>query len=197
MSESNAGSRSANPIRIEHLMRHHRRESFACGEASLDNYIQRIALQQQERGIGRTFVAVEEGGDGQILGYYTLAAGRIAFENLPLDKKLPPRVPVPVVLLGRLAVDDIPKGCDLGKLLLLHALWRSEQIAAQAGVYAVEVDALHDEASRFYARYGFVPLLDNPLHLYLPMRTIIALNLRFPSTETTRGGDEEKGSHTD
>jgi predicted N-acetyltransferase YhbS len=83
------------------------------------------------------------------------------------------------VLLGRLAVDDSQKGQGLGKLLLLHALWRSQTIAEQAGVYAVEVDALHAGAAQFYARYGFVPLLDNPLHLYLPMKTIEALALDF------------------
>ncbi len=49
--------------------------------------------------------------------------------------------------------------------------------ADDAGVYAVEVDALHESAAQFYARYGFVPLRDNPLHLYLPMRTTQQLGL--------------------
>ena len=96
-----------------------------------------------------------------------------------LIKKLPPRIPIPVVLLGRLAVDNSQKGRGLGKLLLLHALWRSQQVSKEAGVYAVEVDALHEEAARFYARYGFQALLDDPLHLYLPMKTIETLGLNF------------------
>lgn len=169
------------PIRIERLTRAHLRDRFACGEPGLDNYLQRLAVQHDERRVGRTFVAVEEDSAGQALGYYTLATGRVVFENLPADKKLPPRVPVPVVLLGRLAVDNSHKGRGLGKFLLLHALWRAQQIAEQAGVYAVEVDALHEEAAQFYARYGFVPLLDNPLHLYLPMKTIEALDLNSTS----------------
>ena len=169
------------PIRIERLTRAHVRDHFSCGEPSLDNYLQRFALQHDERRIGRTFAAIKEGGDGRVLGYYTLATGRVTFESVPADKKLPPRIPVPVVLLGRLAVDNSQKGRGLGKRLLLHALWRAQQIAEQAGVYAVEVDALHEEAARFYARYGFVPLLDNPLHLYLPMKTVAALELDFAS----------------
>lgn len=170
------------PIQIERLTRTHDRNAFDCGEPPLNNYLQRLALQNDERGIGRTFVAVEAG-DIHIKGYYTLAKGKVTFENMPETKKLPPRMPVPVVLLGRLAVDNASKGSGLGRLLLMHALWRSHQIAAHAGVYAVEVDALHEQAAQFYLKYGFTPLLDDPLHLYLSMKTIEALHLDFDRTE--------------
>lgn len=165
-------------LRIERLTRQHDRNAFDCGEPSLNAFLQRVALQQDERGLGRTFVAVEEG-EARILGYYTLATGKVNFENVPTNKKLPPHMPVPVVLLGRLAVDNSGKGTGLGKLLLLHALWRSSLVARQAGVYAVEVDALNEAAARFYAKYGFMPLLDNPRHMYMPMKTIEALGLEF------------------
>jgi len=166
------------PIQIERLTRAHDRNAFDCGEPSLNNYLQRFALQNDERGIGRTFVAIESG-NAHILGYYTLAMGKVTFDAVPDSKKLPPRMPVPVVLLGRLAVDNGRKGSGLGRTLLLHALWRSQQIASHAGVYAVEVDALHEQAAQFYLKYGFTPLLDNPLHLYLSMKTIEALHLDF------------------
>lgn len=166
------------PIQIERLTRAHDRNAFDCGEPPLNNYLQRLALQNDERGIGRTFVAVEAG-ETRIQGYYTLATGKVTFENVPNNKKLPPRMPVPVVLLGRLAVDNGSKGSGLGKRLLLHALWRSQRIAAHAGVYAVEVDALHEQAAQFYQKYGFTPLLDDPLHLYLSMKDIEALHLDF------------------
>jgi GNAT superfamily N-acetyltransferase len=170
------------PIQIERLTRSHDRNAFGCGEPPLNNYLQRLALQNDERGIGRTFVAVVAG-ETHIKGYYTLATGKVIFENMPETKKLPPRMPVPVVLLGRLAVDNGSKGSGLGRLLLMHALWRSQQIAAHAGVYAVEVDALHEQAAKFYLKYGFTPLLDDPLHLYLSMKTVEALNLDFDGTE--------------
>lgn len=170
------------PIQIERLTRAHDRSVFDCGELPLNNYLQRLALQNDERGIGRTFVAMEVE-ETRIQGYYTLATGKVAFENVPDARKLPPRMPVPVVLLGRLAVDQGSKGSGLGSLLLMHALWRTQKIAAHAGVYAVEVDALHEQAAQFYLKYGFTPLLDDPLHLYLSMKTIEALNLNFDGEE--------------
>jgi GNAT superfamily N-acetyltransferase len=79
---------------------------------------------------------------------------------------------VPVVLLARLAVDLSAQGHRLGEGLLLDALQRSLDLSAGLGVHAVEVDALDDAAAAFYRSYGFVPLLDDPLHLYLPMTTV-------------------------
>lgn len=161
---------------IEHLTKDHDRALFDCGELSLNNYLQRLALQNDTRRLGRTFVAVEQG-QKRVLGYYTLASGRVDFQAVPDSKKLPPNLPVPVVLLGRLAVDLSTQGTGLGSTLLLHALWRCQQLGEYTGVYAVEVDALHERAKAFYEKFGFVALLDNPLHLYLPMKTIEALGL--------------------
>lgn len=170
------------PIRIERLTREHDKTGFDCGEEALNNYLQRLALQNDARRVGRTFVAVEEG-QKRVLGYYTLASGRVAFAHVPDNRKLPPHLPVPVILLGRLGVDRSTQGTGLGKTLLLHALWRAHQIGKQVGVYAVEVDAVHEKAQAFYLKYGFVPLLDGPLHLYLPMKTIEALDLAFDIQE--------------
>jgi GNAT superfamily N-acetyltransferase len=112
-------------------------------------------------------------GEKRILGYYTLASGAIAFQNLPAGaaKKLP-RHPVPVILLARLAVDRSAQGCGLGRILLADALKRSLGLADRLGIYAVEVDAIDTAAKSFYERFGFVPLLDNAFHLYLPPATI-------------------------
>lgn len=171
------------PIQIELLTRAHIRNEFDCGEPSLNNYLRRLALQHDERRVGRTFVAVEAG-DVRVIGFYTLATGRVSFESVPNNRKLPPNIPVPVVLLGRLAVDNSRQGAGLGELLLLHALWRAGQIARQAGVYAVEVDALNERAARFYGKYGFTPLLDGPKHLYLSMKDVEALHLGFGACAT-------------
>jgi GNAT superfamily N-acetyltransferase len=171
-------AKAAEPFRIETLTREHDRNGFDCGEPTLNTYLQRLALQHAERNISRTFVALQ-GESFSILGFYTLVNGRVDFASVPTDKKLPPNVPVPTVLLGRLAVHVGGQGTGIERYLLLHALWRATRIADEAGVYAVEVDALNDSAARFYTRYGFVPLLDAPLHLYLPMRTIRQLGLDF------------------
>src|SRR5207249_3582359 len=97
-----------------------------CGKPPLNAFLKQQARQHDERRIGKTFVLVEDD-SLEVLGYYTLATGKVRFENLPDTKKLPPNMPVPVVLLGRLAVDTRQKGRRLGELLLMHALWRAQQ----------------------------------------------------------------------
>jgi GNAT superfamily N-acetyltransferase len=87
--------------------------------------------------------------------------------------------PIPVILLGRLAVDAAARGKGLGKFLLLDALRRAERLASsQLGARGVEVDALDDEAKAFYTHFGFVALADNKRHLYLSMSVIRKLRLQ-------------------
>ena len=82
---------------------------------------------------------------------------------------------MPVVLLGRLAVDQTAQGQGLGETLLLDALKRCLDLSQQLGVHAVEVVAIDSQAKAFYEKYGFVPLLDQELHLFLPLTTVAAL----------------------
>ncbi len=83
-----------------------------------------------------------------------------------------PSHPVPVVILARLAVDRNAPSKRLGDALLLDALERSLQLADQLGIHAIEVDAIDQQARKSYEKYGFLPLPDNALHLYLPIATI-------------------------
>jgi predicted GNAT family N-acyltransferase len=165
------------PLKIELLTREHVRGGFDCEEPSLNRFLREIALQHDKRNIGRTFVATEPP-DRTALGYYTLATGKVEFENLPDAKNLPP-IPIPVMLLGRLAVDKSGKGTGLGKLLLMHALWRVHLVSKHAGVYAIEVHAIDEQAAAFYAHYGFKPLSDNARHMYLSMKDVAELELDF------------------
>jgi ribosomal protein S18 acetylase RimI-like enzyme len=158
---------------IEPLTTRHDRQSFDCGEPSLNDFLQRFARQNDDKGLGRTFVAVHPG-ETAILGYYTMASGAVTFDSVP--EKLP-RYPIPVIHIGRLAVDMKARGRGLGEWLLIDALRRATMIAEQIGIYAVEVRAVNDMARAFYLKYGFVALLDDPLHLYLPMKTIRQLKL--------------------
>lgn len=157
---------------VEPFAKAHERSNFSCGRSTLDDFIRARVSQYEKRRLGKTFVAVGPG-DKRVIGYYTLAAGAVAFEKLPEDaaRKLP-KHPVPVVLLARLAVDQPAQGMGLGEVLLLDALQRSLDLSTGLGVHAVEVDAIDDAAAAFYSKYGFVPLLDEPLHLYLPISTI-------------------------
>ena len=160
---------------IERLDRPHERGAFCCGKAALDEFVRRLVNQYEKKRLGRTFVAVPPGGK-RVLGYYTLASGSVPFQNLPsaVAKKLP-KHPVPVALLGRLAVDQTSQGQGLGEWLLMDALRRCLELADQLGIFAVEVVAIDTEAKAFYLKYGFVPLADRELHLYLPMKTVAAV----------------------
>src|SRR5207302_11180645 len=100
--------------------------------------------------------------------------GAIPFQNLPpsIAKKLP-KHPVPVALLGRLAVDRAAQGRGLGEQLLIDALRRCLELSDRLGVFAVEVMAIDAEAKRFYLKSGFVPLLESDLHLFLTVTTTV------------------------
>lgn len=161
------------PYAIEPLDTAHDREAFDCGESSLNDFLKRFARQNDEKGLGRTFVAVAANST-VIKGYYTLSNGSLKFDNVP--EKLP-RDPIPVAHLGRLAVDVSARGQGLGEYLLLDALKRIAAVAGQIGIYAVEVYALNELAKSFYLKYGFSPLLDDALHLYLPLKVIRKLKL--------------------
>jgi GNAT superfamily N-acetyltransferase len=158
--------------RFESLSRGHDRDSFACGEQELDEFLKKFALQNQEKGIGRTFVAVRPG-QFHIVGYYTLSVACVNAATLsPTDRKRLPRYPLPVALLGRLAVDQVAQGQGLGQLLLMHALRNTHAASMRIGIHSIAVHALTEEAKQFYLRYGFREFLDDPLHLYLPLHEI-------------------------
>ncbi|HET9985176.1 MAG TPA: GNAT family N-acetyltransferase [Longimicrobiales bacterium] len=160
------------PFVIEPLSAVHDRDAFDCGEPALNEYLKRYARQNQERGVGRTFVAVPEG-ERRIVGFYTLSAGSVAFSDVPepLRRRLP-RYPMPIAHLGRLATCRSVPGRGLGEALLFDALRRTVQIAIGLGVVAVEVWAKTDRARGFYERYGFESLVDDRRHLYLPLATV-------------------------
>ena len=158
---------------VEPLGRGHVREGFECGVSSLNDFLRVLAGQYEKRKLGRTYVVVGE--DQRVLGYYTLASSEVDAGALPLRlaKKLP-RHRIPVVLLGRLAVDRAMHGQGLGAFLLRDALARALSISQQLGNYAVIVDAVDGEAKAFYEKFGFLPLTDQGLRLFLPMATIVS-----------------------
>ena len=165
------------PLTVEPLASHHDRASFSCGEPSLDRYIRRQASQDARRRVARVFVAHAHP-PGRVAGYYTLSAASFEKDDLPAEvaKRLP-HYPVPAAVIGRLAVDLRSQGGGLGEVLLLDAIRRVVRAGDTIGVYAVVVDALHDRASAFYERYGFLPFPSRPLRLYLPLRTFEQLRL--------------------
>ncbi|MEK7832003.1 MAG: GNAT family N-acetyltransferase [Acidobacteriota bacterium] len=153
-------------MRIAPLSAGFDRSQFDCGEADLNEYLKNFAGQHSRKNQSRTFIAVEESSN-RIWGYYTLSSASIAVEVVPENL---PRHPIPVALLGRLAIDLEKRGQGLGSILLADAIQRVVTISEQIGVYAIVVDALHEQARNFYLHFGFRELLDNPLHLFLSLK---------------------------
>jgi len=139
--------------------------AFDCGEAVLDDWLKRRALRNHLSGASRTFVVTDEA--NVVVGYYALAAGAVAHQLAtgPVRRNMPD--PIPVMVLGRLAVDRRAQGLHLGAALLQDAVNRSLTVAQNTGVRAVLVHALHEQAKLFYARYGFQASPIHPLTLML------------------------------
>ncbi len=157
---------------IEPIRRDHARDGFDCGNADLDDFLRRYARQSESLSIARTLVAVRSK-ELIVRGYYTMRNGQVEVARLPQDEtKRFPRYPVPVVHLARLAVDRSARGQGLGEFLLLHALGRALAASRSIAAFAVEVVAFDEAARGFYLKYGFKALVDDSLHLYLPMRTV-------------------------
>ena len=164
--------------KVERLAAFHDRSSFACGHVSLDVWLRQYATQHEKRDLARTYVLVRAD-QAQVAGYYAISTHLIARQIVPAKTsgKLPREVDIPAILLGRLAVDASYQGEGLGGLLMVDVLRRVQHLADRVGIVAVVVDALDDKARAFYLHYQFIPLLDDPLHLFLPVATIRKLGL--------------------
>ena len=145
------------------------RKTFSCGLPELDRYLSRQAGQDVRRRIARVFVCTAADGDA-VLGFYTFSALSIELSALPeeLSRKLPLH-PVPCVLLGRLAVDRSVHGHGVGRMLLADAVRRVVTAGETVAMYAMIVDAANDDAKRFYEGFGFMPVADGPMQLFLPL----------------------------
>jgi GNAT superfamily N-acetyltransferase len=161
---------------IRSLTRADDRSSFDCGEPALNDYLQRFAHQHAVKNISQTHVAVLKNTRDKIIGFYSLSTGDVDFNTFPprFQKKLP-KYSVPVVRIGRLAVDKFMQGKGVGASLLKDALQRCVMLSKEVGIFAVVVDAKHDKAKAFYLKYGFSEFNDEPLNLFLPVKTIMAL----------------------
>ena len=150
----------------------HVKTGFSCSHSSLDVFLKQFAGQNEKTGVSRTYVALRQG-EQTVHGYYSISAGLLQVDAIPeeLRRRLP-AYPIPVVHLGRLAVDIETRGQGLGARLLVDAFERVLHIREWVGVHAVEVIAIDDAARSFYLKYGFTAMLDDARHLYLPISTL-------------------------
>lgn len=148
------GARSAAdaPTAPEPLAVGHDLDAFASGVEPLDEWLKRRARRNEADGASRTFVCCV---NRRVVGYYSLSAGSVLHEAATgrVRRNMPD--PVPVVLLGRLAVDKAWQGRGIGADLLLDAVQRVAAAAETVGVRAILVHAISEEAKTFYEKHGF------------------------------------------
>jgi len=149
---------------IEKLERSHAVDTFDCGQDALNRYLRRYAFPNQQASAAQTYLGLN---DAEVVGFYTLAVGEVAFEGAASRLKQGlARHPVPVMLLARLAVDLRYQGQGVGAGLLKDAILRTLNAANIAGIRALIVHAKDDTARAFYERYDFVSSPSDPLHLF-------------------------------
>jgi predicted N-acetyltransferase YhbS len=158
---------------VEPLEPHHNVDHFECGREQLDRWLRAYAGQGQRRDTARTFVVCRQGETG-VVGYYTLVASQVEQSEATSDvqRETSKHFPIPVCLIARLAVDRAEQSVGLGRSLLLDALRRAERASRSVAMRAVLVHALDDEATAFYARFGFQPATAEPLTLMVPLEAV-------------------------
>ena len=147
----------------------HRVIEFDCGHDTLNDWLKKRALKNEQNGASRTFVICSQ---DKVVGYYALASGSVERIDTPgsISRNMPDAIPV--VVLARLAIDTQFQGQRLGAALLKEALQRTVFIAKDIGVRALLVHALDDTAKAFYMRYGFIESPIDPLTLFLPCKQL-------------------------
>ncbi len=152
------------PIGDNHVL-----SNFDSGEPSLDEWLKKRALKNHGSGASRCFVLCK---GETVVGYYSLSAGAISHEASPKAMRRNMPDPLPVLLLGRLAVDRRYHNQGLGQALLRDAMLRAVNVSGDAGVFAILVHALSDQAKRFYLSRGFVESPLQPMTLMMTLKTV-------------------------
>ena len=140
---------------------------FDSGTPALDDWLRRRALRNQESGASRTYTICA---DRRVVGYYALAVGAVAHAEATGRTRRNMPDPVSVMVLGRLAIDAGFQGRGLGRALLRDAILRTLQAAEIAGIRAILVHAISEDARRFYERCGFQPSPLDPMTLMITLR---------------------------
>ena len=146
----------------------HQLDAFSCGEVVLDDWLKKRACVNQASGASRTYVVAEDG--GRVIGYYCLSSGAIAAVDAPGNVRRNMPDPIPMAILGRLAIDEAFQGRGVGKALLQDAVLRSGQAASIMGIRGLLVHALDEEARAFYEHFGFKGSPTSPLTLILSLK---------------------------
>ncbi len=151
----------------------HRIDGFDSNRPALDDWLRARAIDNEGRA-SRSYVVIATAGaqSGEVVGYYTLATGGVTLSEIPRNYRHNLSNPVPVMVLGRLAVDRRHGGTGLGGAMLREAMRRTLDISISAGVRMLMVHAIDDDAVSFYLRFGFGIFPAGSRTMYLPVEAI-------------------------
>ncbi|MGD0283039.1 MAG: GNAT family N-acetyltransferase [Dissulfurispiraceae bacterium] len=152
------------PISAYHVL-----DGFECGEPSLDQWLKKRALKNNASGASRCFVICHS---ADVIGYYSLSAGAIRREAVTKAMRRNMPDPLPVLVLGRLAIDRRYHNQGLGRALLRDAMIRAVKVSGDAGIFALMVHTLSEQARRFYLSRGFVESPFQPMTLMMTLATV-------------------------
>lgn len=140
---------------------------FKCGITNLDNWLRQRALRNQLSGASVTYVVSDT--QKRVVAFYSLSSGTLGTAEAPgwLRRNMPN--PIPMVLLGRLAIDQAYQSRGLGTALLQDAVLRAQAASRILGVRGLLVHALSEDAKRFYVRNGFVEIMPGAMTLVLSL----------------------------
>jgi GNAT superfamily N-acetyltransferase len=159
----------------EAISKTHHRQAFDCGDAALNEFLQRYARKSHELGAAKTFLAIDDADNQTILGFYSVSPAAVEYARTPeIVRRGLARHDVPCFRLARLAVERNRQKQGLGGQLLLAAGRRCLLASAEVGGVALLIDAKNDGVAGWYTSYGAVSLADAPLTLLLPLATIRA-----------------------
>ncbi len=142
----------------------HRLDAFRCSKPELELWLKQRARKNQLEGASRTFVVCA---GAEVVGYYALAAGAVLHDKVPSSVRRNMPDPIPVAVLGRLAVHVDWTGQGIGPGLLKDAVLRTVRLAEQMGIRALLCHAIDEEAKQFYLHHGFVESPIEPLTMML------------------------------
>lgn len=159
---------------LELLSDDHDRKGFRCGSESLERYLRETAKGHLAKGVSITRVMVERSvrKPKPVLGYFTLTSTLAKAANWPGTAKGLPSMPVPIVLLGRLAVAENWQGQGIARLLLAAAREIAAASMRGAGGVGLAVDPADDSLVAFYAKYGFRRVEEQSLRMFLPLESL-------------------------
>lgn len=130
----------------------HKLSEFNSGNRILDDWLRRKALYNERNNASRTFVTCS---DEHVIGYYSLAVGSVDRPSAISRVRRNMPDPIPVMVLARLAVDLSWQGHGIGSDLLRDAILRTINVSEMAGIKAIIVHAIDQQAAKFYQERGF------------------------------------------